>query len=260
MEKFKQGYIIGFGGKYYTLWRKGLPRDTFVKNISKDLDKAMELYPEAEVDESLKGTVWSINTDIMPFGKYKGSSISEMIKNDDFKQLSYLKWISENMQLKGSLKAQLNNSKELIDSKIEKLKEEREKAYEKKQQQIELSKKLQSNSGYYFSEKERVELVLKLVNEKHFETAFGIMTLQTFVDLEGRTFYHTGSTILHKTAKGYVSIKATIKHKEYKGQKQTHIQRISYSQVKKQMLFSYLSIKFCLGVEGASPKPENITY
>ena len=105
--------VIGFANKFYTLWnvtskvveskynKETLVTNTYIKNISMDIDKVKELYPGIEIDESLRGHSCTfeytkerkeINTDKFNFGKYEGKLISECIDN------SYLCWFFDNCE------------------------------------------------------------------------------------------------------------------------------------------------------------------
>lgn len=82
--------VIGFSGAMYTLWTKTLvPMNEngayrysykYIKTISKDLNKALALYPDAEVNEGLKkdnNVLWTLQRVHYPegtfqFGKYAG--------------------------------------------------------------------------------------------------------------------------------------------------------------------------------------------
>ena len=90
---------IGFTNKYYTLWY--LMEKTefgekwgYMKNVSMDIEKVKELYPDVEIDINLKGhkPIFFGNEekvkdyDKFRFGKYKGQMISEC---SDY---NYLKW------------------------------------------------------------------------------------------------------------------------------------------------------------------------
>lgn len=97
---------IGFANKFYTLWNISEERrdlgnghsyiithNDYIKNISFDKETALAQYPDAKLDETLKGhtrswestkEVWD-NVDVFRFGKYK----YEKINNSD---LSYLTW------------------------------------------------------------------------------------------------------------------------------------------------------------------------
>ena len=103
--------VIGFANKFYTLWdvtskvveskysKDTLVTNTYIKNISMDIDKVKELYPGVEIDESLRGHSCTfeytkerkeINTDKFNFGKYEGKLISECTDK------SYLCWFFDN--------------------------------------------------------------------------------------------------------------------------------------------------------------------
>ena len=103
--------FIGFANKFYTLWdvtskvveskysKYTIVTNTYIKNISTNIDKVKELYPGVEIDESLRGHSCTfeyikerkeINTDKFNFGKYEGQLISEC--NDE----SYLIWFFDN--------------------------------------------------------------------------------------------------------------------------------------------------------------------
>lgn len=103
--------FIGFANKFYTLWdvtskvveskysKHTIVTNTYIKNISINIDKVKELYPDVEIDESLRGHSCTfeyikerkeINVDKFNFGKYEGQLISEC--NDE----SYLIWFFDN--------------------------------------------------------------------------------------------------------------------------------------------------------------------
>ena len=98
---------IGFANKFYTLWditeetrylgeghHEDITHYSYIKNISYDKETALAKYPEAEIDEDLRGKthswnsapkeVWE-NVNIFRFGKYK----YEPIENGD---THYLEW------------------------------------------------------------------------------------------------------------------------------------------------------------------------
>lgn len=98
---------IGFANKFYTLWEIStktvttqydeyeLTTCTYIKNISFDLNKVRETYPDLEILDYLKGhsisfevygSKKSINNDRFNFGKYENELISEC--NDSW----YLTW------------------------------------------------------------------------------------------------------------------------------------------------------------------------
>ena len=80
-------------------------------------------------------------------------------------------------------------------------------------------------SNYVGEIGKRIELDLVVEFVKHFDSAFGMMTLTTMKDVDGNVFVHKGSGM--GLSKGdAVSIKATIKaHNDYNGIKQTQVSR-----------------------------------
>lgn len=102
---------IGFANKFYTLWevqyknvenefeKYTLVSNVYVKNISTDVSKVKELYPNVPIYESLNGHSLSfevitnkqqINEDKFNFGKYVGNKINECTDSD------YLCWFFNN--------------------------------------------------------------------------------------------------------------------------------------------------------------------
>lgn len=98
---------IGFTNKYYTLWevyedvkdlgyghKEVVTHHTYIKNISFDKETALKQYPDAILDENLRGRtqswettkeVWD-NVDTFRFGKFKYKKIDSKADND------YLEW------------------------------------------------------------------------------------------------------------------------------------------------------------------------
>ena len=109
--------LIGFATQFYTLWNyeavKNYTADAYgnyhvssvthkyyyIKNISKDLEKVIEMYPGIEIDERLRGQSRNFSmikkVDLPEgyfwFGKYYGNTIDDVIKSD----FSYCLWASE---------------------------------------------------------------------------------------------------------------------------------------------------------------------
>lgn len=106
---------IGFATEFYTLWdvdtqptyftdSYGTTHNTgsksictYIQNISRDLDKAQAQYPDAPLDENLRGQSRSftftkevdLTPNILKFGKHIGKSIEDVVKID----FSYILWL-----------------------------------------------------------------------------------------------------------------------------------------------------------------------
>lgn len=109
---------IGFANQFYTLWDvttetnyitdsygKHWPsyettRYSYIKNISTDLDRVKELYPNTSIDDSLRGIhrSWSqdskedLSPELFKSGKYAMKTIQEVADID----IKYLIWYNEN--------------------------------------------------------------------------------------------------------------------------------------------------------------------
>lgn len=91
--------VIGFAGKYYTLWEVTSSTTdlgngkhyitksyTYLQNISFDKEKVLARYPNTEIDEELRGRTKSFkirreywdNVDTFRFGKYFGQKITDV--------------------------------------------------------------------------------------------------------------------------------------------------------------------------------------
>lgn len=120
-----ENLIIGKANTMYTLWEKAVynfknyttERYTFLKNVSKSLDKVKELYPELTIDESLRGTTYIEKTikkepeqflNKFDFGKYEGELLTSV--NDT----NYLVWYLNSNKHKN--KAQAEWAKENLDN------------------------------------------------------------------------------------------------------------------------------------------------
>lgn len=81
--------------------------------------------------------------------------------------------------------------------------------------------------GHHFEDGKRVELQLQLVGKvREFEGQYGTSYLMNFKDTEGRMYKYMGSTRQQISLDSFTACKATVKHEEYKGQKETKLQRI----------------------------------
>jgi len=221
--------VIGFGGTYYTLWEK-LEENLYpyyIKRISKSLEKAKTLYPNAEVDLSLQGQKWEVRPECekveipethFQFGKYKETPIAEC------EDISYVDWYFVNTQSPEAEKVLIQNGYKKLENiyfapdeyKIKKLKSS-------------------GQDGHYFEDKTRVDLELKEIDSFHFDGFYGTTWIITYIDNNNRFFYYKGSSIPNITNRqetrrngidDFVTVTATIKHGYYNGIEKTYLQRI----------------------------------
>ena len=82
------------------------------------------------------------------------------------------------------------------------------------------------NVGHHYKDKDRVELTVKIIKELEMETYYGKMHIITFQDELEKEYVYSGSTPPEIKSNVETKIKATIKHDEYRGEKQTKLQRI----------------------------------
>jgi len=110
-------YVIGFATEFYTLWNMEITpmfkqdrngnswqtgtdyQYTYIKNISTDLNKVKQQYPNTEIDDELKGVSdrfytrsVKCQTSYIDFGKYCGKTVEEVVITD----FGYIKYLHEN--------------------------------------------------------------------------------------------------------------------------------------------------------------------
>lgn len=110
-----------------------------------------------------------------------------------------------------------------------------------------LSQRALEQNGHFFEHGAKVELTLTLKHHTSFQSDFGWMQIYKFIDAENRIFTYKGSKHLEKltpwtethNGKEYsgvesefltkgdtITLTATIKHDNYRGQESTYLQRI----------------------------------
>lgn len=224
-------HVIGFGGEFYTHWSytevitnkrilESLP--VFHKNISTDLEKATA-WAESEnldyyVDYGQKGRSWEdqfIPAYRMPFKNENGlvrecTSIWHLwtVFTDNF-------GVPKRKEL---AKARLDELGALTEYKGELLPDFEIKRRVERDAQI---------KDHHYEDKKRLDLSLTFLYSTSYDTQYGTTYIQNFIDGESRVFTYKGSNPIASFEKGdEVKVKATIKHTEYKGERQTLIQRL----------------------------------
>lgn len=101
---------------------------------------------------------------------------------------------------------------------------------------MEAKKRENEMSGHFFTDGAKVSIEVKEVERFSFDTQFGITTVVKYITRDGKMVKYMGSSApqLGKEnedgdfikAEDFMMIKATIKHSEYKGVKETKLQRI----------------------------------
>lgn len=232
---------IGFTNKFYTLWSVSEPYKEYVdeynfywkvdkhfqKNLSHDLETAKsKLVGEFNIDLELRGqSTFSVRTsekinetpkDVFKYGRYQYTKIE---KCDD---LSYVFWYYRETFCEVAEAHLLNNdfvkhndvlmSPDYYDKTIK-----REKA----------KKHIDSlESGHLFTDGERIDLEIKEVGSFSFEGNYGTMFVVTYETKNGEKLKYMGSRPADILTEDFTSVKATISHSEYKGEKETKLKRI----------------------------------
>lgn len=249
--------VIGFAREYYTLWSMICIKSyadvngkrihvstrwdyTYIKNLSKDLDKAIEKVTSEcgiknpDVDESLRGVTSRSFTRyeyramsylVFPYGKLKHESI---IESDDVWQLTRIYngggHIGGEQEFNTLIptKRRVLARRRLIElGELQKIGGE----YLTKRE-IE-HKKLADQSFWLHNDGERLDLKLKICSKTHYESAFGMVYVVKYTDDNGMVYYYRGCNqpYVENEEESFLA-KATIKHDTYKGIKQTMIQRV----------------------------------
>lgn len=211
-------YVVGFAGMYWTLWREVLefrrnhhtgqtyecPKAFYIKNLSTDKEQAVEKAEEAagkpvEVDEGLRGDNWvwrDYQRDALPmgvfaYGKLTGQSISEC---EDVWQVNRVYAdVNSPARRRVIARRRLLELGELVVYPYT----DRE-GGKHKYCPAKLAEYLQSQEameyGHFFSAGDRVTLDLTLAMVRSFDTHYGRMYIQTFVDKDSRVFIYKGSS------------------------------------------------------------------
>jgi len=251
-------YVIGFGGLLYTLWTLYTYKNyfgdegqfnwaykyTYHGNLSQSLEEAEKKVVEMGIsdyviDEDLRGEKWSLseyekaNVDpsLFAVGKYYLLPISEC---NDVSNLYGAYLNDDNPRRKVYARRRLIELGELVKCTWIETKYGSINSYEVKRNwmPVKMYEGRKKWDGvifdHFYNEGERVELNLRELKETGFETAFGWMYIITYRDEQNRIFKYKGNNPpdITKEDNQFTAVKGTIKHNEYKGKKETYIQRI----------------------------------
>lgn len=252
---------IGFATEFYTLWDINVeptysgnnvingvgPMITgyktnycYLKNISTDREKAIAAYPGIEIDEDLRGKHGSWEkfdrvdypADCFSFGQLSGGEIS---KATDTWQLNRAMNQEKGARRRALARRRLIQLGELVRyphmelrtvwENVDETKEVRVNYATPKFVQIAEAKKRQAEQPYLFTDGAKVSLSIKEVGRFGFQGTFGYVSIRIYETSDGKTVKYMGSSPVD-LGDGFNNVKATIKHKEYKDNKETHLMRM----------------------------------
>jgi len=240
-EQYKEGqYIIGKGskGKFWTLWLAGgINMDdsqnvNFLRKLSTDLETAKNKTKDLNpiVNPSLSGESWDV-VQPMPlspyrfhFGDHNGMLIEDYIKINP----NYVAWYLKIISTKGSL---FEDQRQWLVSFVLKndfvLFEDQYIPIEKRDQIIKKRAFWKSlEYGHFCANGERVDIKVKFLNKRSFETDYGTFWVINYIDEYKRVFTYKGARPQHFEDCDWFTLRATIKHDTYNGNDQTLLSRI----------------------------------
>ncbi|AGF91635.1 hypothetical protein Phi47:1_gp35 [Cellulophaga phage phi47:1] len=247
-------YVIGFATVYYTLWNITKSENyewfngkshlvsvttnfNYMQNLSMNEDEAVDKIKSkfnlenVFVDDDLRGETRSFKRlkkialpyQVFPFGLYKGSEImlceSSWQLNRVYQEEGADGGADESqMHIK---RRRVLARKRLIElGELFKTKD----GYLSKRE-IDHRIKVESSS-FLHEDKEKVILSLKTVHATGFESQYGYVHIRSYISDNGNGYVYKGTTPPGISDNEFTKVKATIKHNEYKGLKQTLIQRV----------------------------------
>ena len=247
-QQYKEGqYIIGMGskGKFWTLWlagginMDGSQNVNYLYKLSTDLDEAKRKTEghNVIVDPSLSGESWDIDHTLplspfrFHFGKHNGDCIEDVIKIKP----EYVSWYLNTIMTKGK---QFSDQREWLVSFV--LKNDFvlfEDKYIPTSKRDEILKKRafwkSLEYGHFYKDKERVQIKVKFLSSRSFESNYGTWWVVNYVDEYKQVFTYKGSRPQHFENDGeWFTLRATIKHDTYNGKDQTLLSRIQEVTIK----------------------------
>lgn len=100
----------------------------------------------------------------------------------------------------------------------------------KNQEYKDLLKSLKS--GHLYSDKKRIDLNIKQIDFFSFDTQWGTTFVISYMSDDNELFKYMGNNPPQLNNDGYTTVKATIKHDNYKDIDETKIQRIKVAKIK----------------------------
>lgn len=197
----------------------------YLKNVSMDLDKVKELYPNTPIDPELRGVksrTYSVVLERTPapeaprpvgefhLGKFYGVGFEEC---EDF---DYMAWYATTYGVTEVLERVLTEAGYVC---IEELGN-----WVTEEEAKPIVLRLGAEAGHHSENGEKVELVLTEVEAFGFDGTYGYTHVITYVSDDNKLYKYVGGS--PKEFNPGSRVKATIKHKEYNGQPETHLLRI----------------------------------
>jgi|688.fasta_scaffold34663_2 hypothetical protein len=228
----------------------GYAKYSYIKRISTDLEKVKQLYPQLPINESIHGEKWEFNSrdsratkrviltpDVFPYGfKCEGDKIMECedpkilwalyLENnfDHSIDLARSQVYARRRLAELGLLIRYNTSKTIVVESGESITIRKNYCSPQFAAKLELSKSM--NKGHFYQMGEKVKIAVKEISSFSFETQFGKCYIINYIDAENRFFKYKGTTPPSISTTEFVTIQATIKHDNYKGQDETLLQRV----------------------------------
>ena len=252
-------HIIGFGGEYYTLWWVSNPYRhyysdkafeirvdrTYIQNLSTNKETAIAKFSKRTPDETptidmdLRGDKWQRDSWMCPYYKFDMRKWeSEVTKRDgdvvwDENTDWFVKKLWRTFLTHKDMEKTTKNVMTMLHSRralvglglLEKFNREfmspnRIAGIRKAKQRAKLVQDHHGTNG------ERIEIELTLFDSFLFETQFGTCFVETYKSNDGHAYKYMGGNPPNWAKGDKKTVKGTIKHSEYKGQKETKLQRI----------------------------------
>ena len=252
-------HTLGFTNQYYTLWTVSEPfikygrgevingvfrgecelavTTTYMQNLSMDYDTAIEKITQIsngvfKEDLTLKGEHgWKYDTCLkryttfevyqFSFGKLLGTDIRTC---DDVWQLRRAMNDEPNIRTRVYARRRLIELGELILHPREPNANDITIKYISKDQYARIQ--IAEKSKWLHNEGEKVTLEIKKISSTGYESQYGWVFIVTYESIDENIYMYKGSSPPYLNQEGYTKVSATIKHNEYKGVKQTLLQRI----------------------------------
>lgn len=227
--------VIGFTEKYYTLWMVNADDSDgfYLKNLSMDLDVAKSKIEGAyEIDLERRGTTWSFPS----YAELRDAEIDEfsfgLLRNEKIVEATDI-W-----QLERACKQETPDRQIIATNRLMEFGDydfvpfrggywKRGDRDEILTTEAEEQRVANLESGHFYNHKDKVELELKVLDAFSFASVYGGCHVRIYESIDGRIFKYLGGSPTYEIKdNGFCKVSATIKHSEYRGEKETKLIRI----------------------------------